>query len=137
MRPLARPLQVSASPGLSVASDFRGLFDKVHVALFPLDDWTAIPAHLAWGGWNECPAPELHVVAWRSWRERYGAELVGLSIDTLNLRVAHRPQSRDEALQLAREQFIYCTDIVEQGVGSLGHLAAYLMADNWWYFWWD
>jgi hypothetical protein len=55
----------------------------------------------------------------------------------MNLTVARKPQSRDEAIALAREQYAYCADIVDQGVGTISQLAKDLMAYDWWYFWWD
>ena len=55
----------------------------------------------------------------------------------MNIRVERRPGTRDEALNLAREQYAYCNDIVDQGVGTLSTLAAELTAHDWWYFWWD
>lgn len=133
------PFAPTPSPGLTVAYDIlsRRPLETVHLAIIPTKDWTEIPAYLNWGGWNQCPAPEYHVAAFRSWRDRYGAELVGLASDTMNLRVARRPESRDEALALAREQYAYCADIVDQGTGTLSELAATLMSDNWWFFWWD
>lgn len=126
-------------PEPSVAFDIITMqpLQKAHIALVPTDDWTTIPAHLNWGGWNACPAPEYHVAALRSWRDRYGAELVGLSRDTMNLRVARSPATRAEAMDLAHEQYAYCNDIVDQGVGTMSMLAAALMASPWWYFWWD
>ncbi|HSG35259.1 MAG TPA: DUF4253 domain-containing protein, partial [Sphingomonadaceae bacterium] len=96
-----------------------------------------VPAYLRWGGWNACPPPEVHVAALRSWNERYGAELVGISGDALNLRVSSRPQTKEEATELAFEQFYYCADIVDQGVGTIANLAATLEAQDWWFFWWD
>jgi hypothetical protein len=56
---------------------------------------------------------------------------------TLNVRVARRPATPEEALELARLQYEYCHDIVDQGVDTLSALAASLMAHDWWYFWWD
>ena len=105
--------------------------------LIPTDDWTTVPAHLRYGGWNACPKSEYHVAALRSWRDRYGAELIGLSFDRMDLRVATRPQTRSQALELAREQYVYCNDIVDQGLGTFSKLAACLMASNLWGFWWD
>lgn len=133
------PADVGAGPELTVAIDILSgkPFDKVYVALIPTDDWTTIPAYLRWGAWNENPGPEWHVAALRSWRDRYGVELVGVSSDVLNLTVARKPQSRDEAIALAREQYAYCSDIVEQGVGTISHLAKSLMVFDWWFFWWD
>lgn len=111
--------------------------ETVRIALVPTDDWTTIPAHLRWGGWNECPPAEYHVAALRFWRDRYGAELVGMSFDTMNLRVARRPTTREEALALARVHHAYCPDVIDQGVETYSALAASLMIDDWWYFWWD
>lgn len=133
------PEHASPSPGLAVAYDILNgkALPKVYIVLIPASDWTEIPAYLRWGGWNDCPPPEYHVAAFREWRDRYSAELVGMSFDTINLRVSRRPQTREEALALAREQYIYCSDIVDQGVGTLSQLAMDLMSNDWWYFWWD
>lgn len=126
-------------PGLSVATDIqtRRPLARVHILLVPTQHGWQVPAHLRWGGWNACPPPEYHIAALRSWHERFGAELVGIDGDTLNIRVARRPRSRDEALALAREQYHYCPDLIDQGVGTLSALAAGLLASDWWFFWWD
>lgn len=124
--------------GLSIAQDLQGRpLAKVHILLLPTQEGAAVPALLRWGGWNECPSPTVQVAALRSWHQRYGVELVGISGDVMNLRAARRPTSREEALALAREQFLYCSDIVLQGTDTLSNLAATLMHDDWWYFWWD
>ncbi|MGE4252583.1 MAG: DUF4253 domain-containing protein [Parvibaculaceae bacterium] len=133
------PAAAGPSAGLTVALNLTTgePFSNVYIGIAPTDDWTTIPAHLRWGGWNECPAAEYHVAALRAWRDRYGAELVGMSADTINLRVANRPKTRDDALALARDQYVYCADIIDQGFQSYSALAADLMANDWWYFWWD
>jgi hypothetical protein len=132
------PASPSRAPGLSVAYNIRTdqPLPKVHIVLVPTDDPTTVPAHLQWGNWNACPAPEYHVAALRHWRDHYGAELVGL-MDVMNLRVARKPATRDEATELARVQYVYCNDIVDQITDYLSVLAADLMAHDWWYFWWD
>ena len=126
-------------PGLSVAYELGTNQPKplVHIALIPTDDPTAIPAYMRWGNWNANPPPAYHVAALRAWRDKYGAELIGLGFDVINLRVARRPATRDEALDLARTQYVYCSDIIVQGVGSYRALAAGLMETDWWFFWWD
>jgi hypothetical protein len=127
------------SISLSIARDLRTgePLPKVYIVLVPTDDSTTIPAHLHWGSWNACPTPEYHVAALRLWRDAYGAELVGLGRDTIDLKVARKPTTRDEAIELARVQYAYCSDIVDQGTRSYSVLAAGLMADDWWFFWWD
>jgi hypothetical protein len=133
------PTEPMGAPGLSVATEtLTGApLEKVQIVILPTDDPSTIPAYLHWGHWNGCPAPEYHIAALRSWRERFGAELVGLSHDVMNVRVQSRPSTREAALELAREQYVYCSDIVDQGVQSLSALAAVLMESDWWYFWWD
>jgi hypothetical protein len=129
----------AALPGLAVVYDFttRSFRPRVQIALIPTDDPTTIPAHLHWGAWNDCPPPAYHVAALRSWRDRYGAELVGMDGDLLNLRVSRRPVSREEAVEVALEQPLYCSDNIYQGLGTVRPQAAELMRRDWWYFWWD
>lgn len=112
-------------------------FDPCYILVVPARHGWDVPAYVGWGGWNENPPPELHIAALRSWHERFGAELVGMSFEVLDLRVARRPATRDEALALAREHFDYCPDIVLQGTDTLAPLAASHMVSDWWYFWWD
>lgn len=125
--------------GLTVASDILSgkPFPLVHILLIPTTRSWEVPAYLRWGNWNACPPPAQHVAALRRWHERFGVELVGMNRDTLNLRTARRPADREAALALAREHYPYCPDVIDQGLGSLSALAAVLMADDWWYFWWD
>lgn len=133
------PAEPSYAPGLSVAYHLLTGQPKstVYIALIPTSDPTAIPAYMNWGNWNQCPPPAYHVAALRSWRDIYGAELIGLGADTINLRVSRRPATRDEALELARVHYAYCNDIIDQGVGAYRPLAAGLMTNDWWFFWWD
>jgi hypothetical protein len=131
--------EVAQEDGLTVARNLLTgeAFERVHILLIPTrNDWE-VPAYLRWGDWNACPPPEYHVSALRSWHDRYGAELVGINGDTMNLRAARKPAGRDEALALAHEQYRYCPDIVDQGTGTISALAATLMSSDWWYFWWD
>ena len=125
--------------GLTVTCDLAAQQTKpiAHIALIPTDDPTAIPAYMRWGSWNACPPAAYHVAALRAWRDRYGAELIGLGADVMNVRVSRRPATRQEAIELARAQYVYCNDIIDQGVGSYRGLAAGLMASDWWFFWWD
>ncbi len=124
---------------LTVASDSLSgkPFPLVHILLIPNTRSWEVPAYLRWGNWNACPPPAQHVAALRRWHERFGVELVGINRDTLNLRAVRRPADREAALALGREHYGYCPDVIDQGVGSLSALAALLMANDWWYFWWD
>ena len=110
---------------------------QVFICEVPTPNSWETPAYLQFGGWNECPVSEEQVALFRDWHGRYGADIVTIRGDILEARVDRRPTDREEALALAREQFIYCPDIVYQGTGDLSHLAATLMVSDYWYFWWD
>jgi hypothetical protein len=110
---------------------------EVLVALVPtLNSWEA-PAHLKYGAWNECPPPEAHVALMKRWHDLYGAEVACMADDVVEVQVARPPADRDGAMKLAREHFIYCTDIVHQGTETLEALASALLGSSVWYFWWD
>ncbi|WP_056501417.1 DUF4253 domain-containing protein [Sphingomonas sp. Leaf22] len=112
-------------------------YDRVHIVTLPTRTSWEVPAYLRWGGWNACPPAEYQCAMLRRWQERYGAELVGIDRDTIELRVKRRPRDRAEALALAHECYAYCPDTVDQGVDTIEALAATLMASDWWFFWWD
>jgi hypothetical protein len=107
------------------------------VALVPARESAEVPALLGWGDWNDCPGPEVHVAMHRRWAERYGAELVGISFDVIEMHVPRPPTTRDAAMSLAHEQCAYCPDIVDQGVATISNLGATLLSSDTWYFWWD
>ena len=128
--------------GTSMLSPARDIIDnkphaQVFYALVPVEQSWQVPAILKPGGWNECPEPAEHLAFFKRWDERYGARIVSYSGDIIEFVVARPPATMEEAQQLAREQFLYCPDIVHQGVGTGGNLAALLLESDNWYFWWD
>lgn len=112
-------------------------YNEVFIALLPTTDATETPAHLRYGNWNAYPPADHHVAALRSFEERFGATLVALTSSVVVLDIARPVQSREEALALAREIYLYCPDSIEQGAGSLQALAASLLGAEQWWFWWD
>jgi hypothetical protein len=110
---------------------------RVHVALLPtVDGWQA-PAYLRFGAWNESPSPGEHVVVFKYWGDLQGAEVVGIAGNVVEFQVSRPPRQRDAAIELAREQFLYCQDIVAQGVQTIQRLAATLHDSGMWHFWWE
>jgi hypothetical protein len=55
----------------------------------------------------------------------------------LEAHVSRPPTAFDAALELAREQYAYCPDIVDQGAMTVERLAQTLENETLWYFWWD
>ncbi|HEV8431547.1 MAG TPA: DUF4253 domain-containing protein [Pyrinomonadaceae bacterium] len=126
-------------PAFSPARDIlSGEFEReVFIGLIPVETPWLVPAYLKPGGWNECPEPHVHLAFFRRWHERYGARVITVTNDIIEFAVARPPSTHAEASTLAWEQFVYCTDIVHQGVETLGNLRASLINSPNWYFWWD
>jgi Domain of unknown function (DUF4253) len=110
---------------------------EVNIALFEGTFTWEVFAHLRYGGWNDCPFAAEHCAVHRYWAERYGAEVVSVTDDIVQCVVSRPPLDRQASVDLAREQYIYCYDIVEQGVGTIAALGACLLNAKHWYFWWD
>jgi len=109
----------------------------VVIGLAPTVIGWQIPAFLRFGGWNACPAPEHHVAMLKYWRHAYGAEIVCLGGSMLEVAVSRPPTDRNAALRLAREQYVYCPDVVRLSGNSLKGRAATLLGATAWSFWWE
>ncbi len=112
-------------------------FAKVSIALIPTVISWQVFAFIKFGNWNACPRPAEHIAIAKKWHQQYGAEVVGISNDVVEMSVTKPPLDRDAAFALAQQQYIYCEDIVSQGTGTLLTLASTLLASKVWYFWWD
>jgi hypothetical protein len=139
-RPPARPSgEDPARHAAQLADTLTGEGDEDvwHLALVPVDRPADVPARLGWTG----PANVTSQVAriscvLRSWEDRFGARLVALE-EALHLSVPSPPQSYEEALPLAAEQFAFCADTVYQGAGDLEVHADELVGCHHWICWWD
>ena len=125
--------------GFFLATDIlssKPLSDLFALKINVKESWM-IPAALKYGGWNDCPSPEIHCAVWKFWQEKYGAEIIGVSGDVIEAYVRNPPKTKEDAMELARQQYLYCTDIVHQGVETISNLAAAILNHNLWFFWWD
>lgn len=109
---------------------------EVAVALVPASTSSEAPAWLAFGNWRGCPEPRVHVAVLSRWRERFGAEVVTIGRDTIELRVARPPADRESALALAREQIAYAPALLEDGARSIAEIAASRIGAPVWSFRW-
>ncbi|MCO5971745.1 DUF4253 domain-containing protein [Actinoallomurus soli] len=73
----------------------------------------------------------------RSWEERFGARVVSVGFDTLQLSVAAPPRTFEHALQVTAEHLAFCPDNIWQGCGDLEMYADGLLDEDSWSFWWD
>ncbi len=98
-----------------------------------------IAAQLAFGCWNDCPCPEIHVAFHHYWYSQYAMEPIIFEFDSLVCRVGNPPNTLEDALRLAREIVAYCPDYINLASRpvTLKDVAAELLNNTVWAFWWD
>ncbi|SHH19672.1 DUF4253 domain-containing protein [Massilia sp. CF038] len=112
-------------------------YPVVNIAVIPAPYVWMVPCYLRIGGWNECPDAPVHAALFKYWGEKYGATVACVTSDVIEMQVTKPPTSKEAALELAKEQYLYCPDIVDQGTESIEALAAGLIDSKVWFFWWD
>ncbi|MEU2112281.1 DUF4253 domain-containing protein [Streptomyces sp. NPDC019507] len=98
-----------------------------------------IPAAIGWSGPldHEYDVARLCSVL-RSWEDRFGIRVVGLSFDQLVVSAAAPPTTTADAEALAAEHFAFCPDNLRQGPRPrLGAYAELLLGAPVWTFCWD
>ena len=73
----------------------------------------------------------------RSWEERFGARILRLGPDRLDMSVAAPPQTAEHAAGVAAEHWTFCPDRILQETGSISAYAAEIRGRRTWSFWWD
>lgn len=84
---------------------------------------------------NEWVVPMAAVV--RSWEDRFGARVVGVGFNTLELSVAAPPVTPEHAIKVAAEHWTFCPDSIIQGPGNLIDYGEQIIGKYFWSFWWD
>lgn len=99
------------------------------LAFIPTENPWEIFAFLPFDDWNDCPdTPNLMAVS-KYWYKTYHAAPAVVSHDTFEY-ILPVPIPKTEVIEAAVQQFRFCTDIVEQGVGNIGALAEHLRKSN-------
>lgn len=111
--------------------------DDVVLVLVPVKHPSEVPIVLGFGGWNECPMPELLAAALKDWQTRFDAVPICITDSVLECFVGKPPSSEADCTALAAEQWVLCEDIVSQGTQSVRALAVELQSSPGWFFWWD
>ncbi|KAB2341038.1 DUF4253 domain-containing protein [Actinomadura rudentiformis] len=136
------PAQRGASlddPGAVADRHARALAPRgLSLGLVAVERSADVLAAMGWQGalnHNEWTAPLAAVV--RGWEDRFGARVVAMGFNTLELSVASPPVSARHALHVAAEHWAFCPDILFQGPGTLGGYAEEIRGKTHWSFWWD
>ncbi|MCW2945198.1 MAG: hypothetical protein JWR24_1915 [Actinoallomurus sp.] len=108
------------------------------LGLVPVERGADALAAIGWQGarhHNPWTAPLAAVV--RSWEERFGARVVGIGFNTLDLSVAAPPATLRHALHVAAEHSTFCPETIIQGPGTLAGYAEQIRGSHSWSFWWE
>jgi Domain of unknown function (DUF4253) len=134
LAPAASGLASPAGLKEAVASLTEPMRIGLVVASRPADTLVSIGWQGA-GNYHDTAAP-LTVVL-RSWEERFGATVMHVGFDTVDLLVERPAPSHQAALAVAAEHFAFCMDNICQGAGSISQYARELTGATRWSFWWD
>jgi hypothetical protein len=135
----AEPGELQADPD-EVADWYAGLVASrgTPLGLAAVSRGADALAVMGWQGalhHNEWMVPMAAVV--RSWEDRFGARVVGMGFNTLDLSVAAPPVDHDHAVHVAAEHWAFCPDNIVQGAGDLTGYAEQILGRHAWSFWWD
>jgi hypothetical protein len=118
--------------------DHRGdPYPDVIFGLIPAEFPWLVPTHLRTSGVANCPDSAVHTALSRRWYERHGAVMTTIADGVIEFQVERPLATLELARQVALEHFVYCPDVVHQGMVTLGNSAAALMTNHTWYFWWE
>jgi hypothetical protein len=139
---ISDPATLTVDPAALAAADQEPQFsfssrDTV-IGLIPARHGWEVPGLLSWqGAVNYDLDGAHHVAVLRHWQQRYGAELVTLTRDYIELLVARPPRDPATTVQVAVELLGYCPDLDVQGTGMVAVLANELVPHRRWSLWWD
>lgn len=112
-------------------------YEEVFFGLIPVEAPWLVPTHLRTAGWGNCPDAVVHTAIFHRWYERYGAAVTTIADGVVELHAERPPTTPEAAHELAIEHFVYCPDTIYHGMRTIGNLAAVLLGNPLWYFWWE
>lgn len=108
------------------------------LGLVETDRPSDVPALVGWAGMISTTDEVAAISAvLRSWEERFGAVLISLGFDSLELSVAAPPRTRDRSLAVAAEHRAFCLANFTGQPGSIREYAEAITGRRLWRFRWD
>lgn len=112
-----------------------------HLMLVPVVRPADVPARLGWlGTVNVDLDPGGLSAVLRSWEDRFGAVLLAIGFDTLQLQAGRLPPEPAALDQVVSEHYALCGDVIDQGPEVDAYreaLPALRPERHVWFFWWD
>lgn len=108
----------------------------VTIGLVPAAASWEVPALLAWSG---AEAMDIggsdHLAVLHFWHQSYGAELVALDLERMELLVEEPAPDARSAFELAVQHYAYCPALMDNLAPAMGALAATLFGRHWLFDW--
>ena len=111
--------------------------ENIYIAKIPTTKPYEVFAYVPIGGFDECPDNIIHIAIAKYWYEKYGAIPVCIGNDCIQYKVEQPIKDCEKLEELSMEQYLYCGDIIWQGLESLNNLKTSLGNSTVWYFWWE
>ncbi|MDE6619497.1 MAG: DUF4253 domain-containing protein [Lachnospiraceae bacterium] len=117
---------------------FEGNMEETVLLQIPVENPWELIAWIPMGGWNECLDPGEMISVAKYWYEQYGAVPAVFGHDMLEFYLEEGVSS-DVSVILATEYVAFCPDRLNQGTktGTISEIAASLIDEHIWTFWWD
>lgn len=116
----------------------RFVDEETRLGLVPVRRGADVLTALGWSGAANHVSRTAGLCAMlRSWEDRFGARVLRLGPDRLDVSVAAPPQDVRHAVAVAAEHWVFCPDRVLQDVGSLSAYAEEIKGSRTWSFWWE
>ncbi|MDR7302607.1 DUF4253 domain-containing protein [Haloactinomyces albus] len=116
----------------------RFIDEETRLALVPVRRGADVLTVLGWSGAANHVSRTAGLSAMlRSWEERFGARVLRLGPDRLDISVAAPPHEAEHAAAVAAEHWTFAPDRVMQESGSIAAYAREISGRRSWSFWWE
>jgi Domain of unknown function (DUF4253) len=107
-----------------------------YLALVPASRPADVPVQVGWQPSDTFDDARPIAAVLRSWEDRFGARLLEMGAADIRLLVDRPPRTRQAAEAIAAEHFAFATES-GTGSGTISSIAAGLIDQPLWSFWWD
>jgi hypothetical protein len=114
-----------------------GSLKAAYLALVPAARPADVVPLIGWvpANWTEGTLPVGAVL--RSREDRFGAQLVEIGSDEIRLLADRPPRTLQAAQAIAAEHFAFADECGGKGLSTVSRIAADLISNPFWSFWWD
>lgn len=117
--------------------NFNDNVKKIYLGEVPTRNPYEVMAYIPMGGFGDCPDNITHISIAKLWYDEYKAVPFVISSDGLIFKCDETIKGEKDLETLAFQQYLYCGNIIWQGVETLNNLKNILSYSKFWHFWWN